>query len=364
MASPKLRPVSILDTFRMTRDAATITAALPQLAASAGDPSTFPIASPWSGSDLSRLVADDVFGPEAGANTRAAAMKIPAVARSRNLMCSTVARFPLVANRGAERIPTPGWMTSSADGSSPQLRIVWTVDDLMFYGWSCWIRENGADGFPGDVSRVPMGDWTVNADGRLEVNGIPVEDPRKVILIPRLHEGILSYGSDVLRDTQALYRIVRQRLENPAPQLDLHQTSGEPLSKPQKDDLLADWAAARKGANGGVAYTSPGLEIRELGKGDAEYMIEARNAASLDIARLIGVSANRIDATSAKASLNYETTTGRNLEFVDFDLALYMTPITARLSLDDVMPHGQSAAFDVADFTAQLPSTTGPTLED
>jgi phage portal protein BeeE len=93
-------------------------------------------------------------------------------------------------------------------------------------------------------------------------------------------------------------------------------------------------------------------------------MIAARNAASLDLARLIGVAASRIDATVDKGSLNYETTTGRNQEFVDFDLALYMTPITARLSLDDVVPRGTHVRFNLADFIAAAPSITGPVLKD
>ena len=51
-------------------------------------------------------------------------------------------------------------------------------------------------------------------------------------------------------------------------------------------------------------------------------------------------------------------------EFVDFDLALYMTPITARLSQDDVVPAGNRVAFDLADFTGKAPSLTGPVRED
>ena len=101
--------------------------------------------------------------------------------------------------------------------------------------------------------------------------------------------------------------------------------------------------------------------------GDAtgdQLLVEARNAASLDLARIIGISAGMLDATAPKASLNYETTTGRNQEFVDFDLALYLTPIVSRLSQDDIVPAGTRVAFDLADFMGQTPTLTGPTLED
>jgi hypothetical protein len=55
---------------------------------------------------------------------------------------------------------------------------------------------------------------------------------------------------------------------------------------------------------------------------------------------MIGVSAGRLDATTPKASLNYETQQGRNQELIDFDLDLYMGPIEERLSLDDCCPRG------------------------
>ena len=98
--------------------------------------------------------------------------------------------------------------------------------------------------------------------------------------------------------------------------------------------------------------------------GGENLLIEARNAAVLDLARLIGVHGGMVDATTPKASLNYETTSGRNEEFVDFDLALYMLPITSRLSLDDVTPHGTRIAFDTAAFTTVPTTPTGPATED
>lgn len=327
------------------------------------DPSTLPLTTPYATNELSRIAWLDYFGDDLPINTRAAAMRLPAIARARNLLVSTISRLPLQTLSGAQPVASqPAWQLATGDGSSPQLRTAWTVDDLLFYGWSCWWRERDGDELAA-ARRISPDDWGINDDLQVEVNGEPT-DPRNVIVIPGLHEGILSFGADVLSDTRDLYRMVRARLLNPTPQLDLHQTSGEPLSDEQIDALIARWAQARQGKNGGVAYTSPNLEINELGQGDAQLMIEARNAAAVDCARLVGVTASRVDATSPKASLNYETSTGRNQELVDFDLALYMTPITARLSLDDVSAPGERVAFDLADFISQAPSVTGPSLAD
>lgn len=330
------------------------------------DPSTFPIASPWSSSNLQRIVFDDIFGSELPANTREAAMRLATVARARNLVCATVSRLPLQVVTGQTPDPTPApWITSAAGGVSPQLRMAWTVDDLIFYGWSVWWRENDpATGLPLEVQRVNMGDWNITDDGVVEVNGVPAAADQ-VIVIPGLHEGILSFGVDVIDDARTLYRNVRQRIANPIPAVDLHQTTGNPLSTTERDDLIDAWTAARTGANGGVAYTSPQIEAREMGQAaDAQLMIEARNAAAVDLARLVGVHAGLVDATAPKASLNYETQTGRNQEFVDFDLALYLTPIAARLSLDDVTPAGTRIDFDLTDYTAPAPNPAGPGFED
>lgn len=342
-----------------------VTASIPP----ATDVNLLPIASPWSDNDLARIVFDDVFQGQAPVNTRQAAMRIPAVARARNLIVSTLCPLPLQVLRAdvvLEGPDEPSWTYRTDTATSPQHRLAWTIDDLIFYGWSCWWRTNGADGFPIACDRVARESWSVDADNRVIINGTAVRDDQ-VILIPGLHEGILTYGVDAIADTRRLYEIVRDRLENPVPALDLHQTEGEDLSADQRKQLVSDWRLARKSKGGGaVAYSNKAIEVRELGLAASgeQLLIEARNAAALDLARVVGVGASRIDATAPKASLNYETTSGRNQEFVDFDLALYMTPITARLSLDDVVPRGQRVALDKSDLVGLTPGTTGPVQED
>lgn len=338
------------------------------------DPSTLPFATPFGTSDLARVVFDDVWGDVAPENTRSAAVAIPALWRGLNLVKTSVAKVPLVVMRSAAREPSqPTWLTQTGDGSSPQQRMAWTVDDLVFYGYSCWQRFNNADGSLRAARRVNQGDWFVDlhvdeATGQSRtavfIDGRPVGD-NEAILIPGFHEGILSPGPcESIRDTRALYRNVRQRLDNPVPQINLEHQVGDPLSQPARDDLIGLWAQARRGRNGGVSYTSPGIKPVEMGAAGEQLLIEARNAAAVDAARLIGVTASRVDATSPKASLNYETTSGRNQEFIDFDIDLYMEPIAARLSLDDITVRGTRVAFDTTDLTQPVPSPTGPALED
>lgn len=330
------------------------------------DPSTLPFVTPWGSSDLQRIVFEDIFGSDVPNNTRDAAMRIPALARARNTMVSSIARNPLVAmRRDVVLDPSPSWMYTTDGGASPQLRMAWTVDDLIWFGRSCWWRRNGRDGFPLAADRVDIGDWTINDDNRVEVNGETITDERQVIVFFGMHEGVLGFGADAIGDIRALYASVRKRLRNPIPGIDLHQTGGRDLTDDEIDALILRWSKARDGENGAVGFTNPNIDARVLGGGDdGALMIDARNAAAVDAARMIGVSAGLIDATTPKASLNYETTQNRNAEFVDRDLNLYMDPITWRLSMDDVSPHGTRVAFDTSGFTGLTLPPTGPTLED
>lgn len=330
------------------------------------DPDMLPIVTPWSSSDFQRFLWQDIFGQAAPAGTRTEAMKLPPIARGRNLLTSTICRLPLRELEDQTPVAEqPPWITQTGDGSSPQLRTVWTVDDLIFYGWSCWWNTRDRDGTLAAAARLNQEDWSINSDMAVEVDGTVVRDPAQITVIPGLHEGILAYGAETIEDVRNLYKIVKARLLNPVPQLDLHYTGEGDLLDTEIDALIDRWAIARQGRNGGVGYTSRNIEAKELGGGgDAALMIAARNAAAVDLCRLIGISATHVDASGTEASLTYETTRGSNQELVDFDLALYMTPITARLSLDDISEPGRRVDFDVADFIAQTPSVTGPSLKD
>lgn len=328
------------------------------------DPSTFPIASPWVSGNLQRVMWNDMFGPDVEPpNTRTAAMSIPAVSRARNLICTALQRLPLLQLDGDTPTATqPGWITQTTDGTSPQHRAAWTADDLIFGGWSCWEFEPGGDQGPAAAGRLPTDMWEVDTDTRqVLVNGAPA---RNVILIPGFHEGILSFGQQAIRDTLGIYRAVSDRISTPVPPIHLRQVSGTPITDPDEiDRLTGQWARARR--KGGVGFSNQHIEVVPLNTdGGDSLMIEARNAAALDLARVIGVAGSRIDATVDKASLNYETTSGRNWEFLDQDLSLYTDPIAARLSMDDWTPPGTRVQFDTSAYTTLTPGPTGPALED
>src|SRR5690606_38149809 len=145
---------------------------------------------------------------------------------------------------------------------------------------------------------------------------------------------------------------------NPSAYLELHYTGDADLTDEQIDAHVARWAKARRGENGGVAWTNKVREVREHGTHETHLLVEGRNADAVDVSRLVASPASMADATNAGASLTYETTEGRNGEFVDYGVGLYMDAIAARLSMDDVVPRGWRTAFDTSELRALAPAPT------
>jgi Phage portal protein len=330
-------------------------------------PSGFPlrpqIGSPWSTGQLTAIVWADILGLDVLPPSRPEAMSVPAVARARNLLAGTVAGLPLRALRGQDLVqPQPTWLSRTDGPVSPWHRMCWTVDDILFSGWSLWAVQRDTDGFVIAADRVPPELWTWGPDGRTIVMDGQPADPTTVLLIPGPNEGILNFGGRAMREAAQLERAAANGAANPVPAVELHQTTDDTLTDAEADELRAKWAAAMVG--GGVAYTNSALQVIPHGTQPEQLLITGRNAAAVNMARLTNVPAAMLDATTAGSSLTYETVAGRNAEFIDYGVALYLEPIAARLSMDDVVPRGQRVAFDLADFTSPGPGPTGPVTED
>ena len=330
-----------------------------QAAAHLATPVTLDLVSPLAPSHNLARVLDgqvllDVFGPlEARPVTRAEAMAVPAVARARHVIAGTVARIPLRAYRRGvllEPEASPAWLTSTAGPVSGWHRNLWTADDHLFYGWSCWARTNQADGYPGRMDRVPMGRWSVDDVGRVLVaDALGVHklvDQRSVVLLPGPHEGILTAAATTIRHAADLQRAAAQAAKTPAAYLALRQTQGVALKRSSTDPsevtvqtTVDDWKAARNGLNGGVAFIPLGLEAQELGTFSEHLLTEGRNAAAVDVARVCSLPADLLDA-AGPSSLTYQTTRDNDLRAIQYGVGLYLSAQSAALSIDGVTPRG------------------------
>lgn len=339
------------------RDAIRAIAKAPATIAAAHDTLSGP-ASPWAQwpSHLAHIDVPDWVDGYEWPLTRAEALRIPAVMRARKLLCGTGARMPMrVCTAPSTPMPVqPRWVDRTDGALSPFHRGAMMIDDLMFYGWTLLAVTRAADLTVDALDYVPWDRWEFDADGRILIEGVPAA-PGTVCAVPGPDEGLLRFGSRAIRHADELTAIAERAARTPVPNIELHDTSDRPMTDADIDKLIGRWAAARRGANGGVSYTNKSVEVRAHGQQNSDLLIEARNAATVDIARAVGIPAAMLDATAAEAALTYETTQGRNAEFMDYGLAPILAAICGRLGQDDITPTGAHVEVDLTGFTSLAP---------
>lgn len=319
------------------------------------------LGSPWVTSDLSTVLVD-LIGTEGVPLTRDAAMRVPAVSRARNVVCPTLGRVPFIVSGTTS--PETLAFVEQPDPAQPRfLTMTWTYDDCLFYGVAWWqVTSRYASGRPKTGRRILPGGVTRQDGGGWQVYGKSV-DPSELIRIDGPHEGILNYASTTLRQAAELEAAALKNAKNPIPALDLHQTQGVTLDPVERQQLVTDWAKARQGENGGVAYTSPNIEAKVLGQPAELLLSKGRNSAAVDVARHVSIPADSIDASVEHASMTYNTTETRMRALIDFGLASYGAAVTSRLSMLDVTPRGSRVELDYSTITAVAdsnPATPAP----
>lgn len=329
------------------------------------DPQQLAISSPWTGSNLSRVVLADLAGIRLEDVDRADCMAVPAVARGRGLIVGHLSRLPLKlwdAATDTEQ-PTPRWLTSTNTLQSPRARLAWTLDDLIFTGLSLWVVERNDDQIT-DAVRVPRTEWSTDPDTLgVIVRGVPVTDPSTVVLFEGLQEGLCVMASREIRGMLDMSQAWRKRVESPIPNVALKQTDpNAQLTEDEIDDLVDDWEAARR--RGVTAFLPYGVDLEALGQVAADLYVEGRNAGRLDAANFLQVPANLLEGSMATASLTYTTQEGRRSDFIDSCLAYWAGPIESRLSMDDVCPDGTAVRFDFSSLTSSIAPATLPSTED
>lgn len=361
--------MGVLDrVFRRVNTAHMLTASLPTSSPYSPTPQLpqMLIADLYDDGDLAKL-----------AMTREEAMRIPAVARSRNLLISTIAARPLRALRHDEATRTDvdittehPWLYRTNTAVSPYERMAWTVDDLIFYGCSVWLLDRGAPAADGrrpilNAEWLPTHRWEivlVDGEHRLEVDGMPIADDR-FLLINSPFEGLLNIAQDTLRGGRYIEKAWVGRIRNPIPLIDLHYMDDDQQDEAEVKKLVDNWSAARMRDNGAVGSTPHNVQLNVLGDVKHELFVEGRNAIRTDIGSFLNVRVAMIDGTIGVDSLTYTTKDGEKNSFYEFDVPFWTDPIVARLSLDDVVPRGTRIRFDMYD-AHNLPTPTGPTVQD
>lgn len=277
--------------------------------------------------------------------TREEALEIPGVARVHHMIVSKLAQLELFAVdvNGVEvprdNQPTAFYRTDL--GEPPEFRMWCTADDLYFYGKSLWLTTRGSLGQLMSASWCPEARWEVS-NGQVFIDEQLARPGTFILFNIPLWSGMLNMGRRTLHGARDIERAWTSRMKTPPSLVELSVTD-ESVTQDEIDDYQQRWLAKR--ANGGmvVGATPPGIELKVHSNslGPADLFLQARDSIRTDIGSHSSVDGGMADSTASSQSLTYETNAGQRADFYEFDLPFWTTPITARLSMDDVVPRGQ-----------------------
>lgn len=292
--------------------------------------------------------------------TREQAMSVPALARARNIICSSIASLPL-----------EGY--SKFDGShiepvqaiwQPDARITgsavyaWLAEDLLFYGVGYGLILDAYSA--SDGSRVRQ--WTRIAPNRIipklnnnateiigyELDGVltPPSGIGSIIRFDGLDEGVLSRAGRTIRAALELEKAAELYAKEPVPTMVL-KSNGTNLTPERITKLLNSWRESR--ASRSTAFLNADVELQALGIDPVKLQLnEARQYVALEIARATGIPAYFISAETT--SMTYSNSVNERKSLIDFSLRPILTAIEQRLSMPDFTPYGTEIRFSVDDF--------------
>ena len=295
--------------------------------------------------------------------SRQVALSIPAVKTCRDLIVGTVVQLGIFRYRGGERLE-PGYLLSKPDPSTTwPATIGGTVDDLIFRGRAYWhVLDRDSEGFPSRARWTPVDDVTPQTSSPGGAYAVltgyriaGVREPVAVADVIRYDSplpGVLDVGGPTLSAALELEAAARRLAGVELPAGTLTNEGGE-LSDEEARTIVADFQEARR-TNGiawlqGVSYQREAVSSADL------QMIEARANVATDVARLFNVPVAMIGASpSGNASaLLYQNLSSQLAILVALAVAPHLR--TAEATLSDVLPRGQSCAFDVQTFLRSDP---------
>jgi HK97 family phage portal protein len=305
-----------------------------------------------------QLVGGILFGTTTA--TRESFMAVPAAARARNIICSTIGSLPLEQyNHFTNEHVRPNRVIMQPDPRVAGSAIyAWIAEDLLLYGVAYGMVMDAYAST--DASRIRA--WTRIAPNRVfaSLNALSTEidyytvDGKRVppfglgslIVFNGLDEGILNRAGRTIKAAAELEKAAEMYAKEPMPQMVL-KSNGTNLTPERISRLLSSWTQSRQTRS--TAFLNADVELQALGFDPAKLQLnEARQYLALEIARASGIPASFVSAETT--SMTYSNTLGERKALIDFSLRPILTAIEQRLSQADFCPNGIETRFDIDDF--------------
>ncbi|GEP40606.1 hypothetical protein NPS01_42690 [Nocardioides psychrotolerans] len=290
---------------------------------------------------------------------RREAIQVPAVKRSRDLVCGTLGGLPLDLFDG-NRQPVAQSPFAQPERNVPRSVTMTRLFEDMFFEEIAWwqVTERywapaGQLGYPMYFKRLAPGRVQVDDErDRVYVDGKEASQ-RDLIRFDSPTDGLLKAGARAIRTCLALDVAAANASDGvPAVQYFMPTEGADPAEDDEIQELLDAAQEARRRRS--IGYVPASLKLVDGTWDPAKLqLVEQRQHAVLEIARVSGVDPEELGVSTT--SRTYSNQFDRRKAFTDFTLGLYRQAVEDRLSMGDVTPRGQYAKFSLDAFLRSDP---------
>lgn len=290
----------------------------------------------------------------------ATALACPPVTRAVDLYTTAFLRLSWISGHA----PTLAWLGVPTGSVPARIRDARTLQDLILHNRALWLCGRGEGGQITAAAHIPTEHWGHSAEGRLMFQDQEVPDvalAHFIVFHGAKPVSFLETAQVTLQHYAAVAQTMLDRSETP---IALHELKvkneysglepGDPGYEKEHDPLLQaqqNYGAARGKRGGAVTITPRDVDlIVHQVQDDGQMLLGARDAVRKDVANFLNINASMLDGASS--SSDYANTLQNRNEFLELSLALFLAPITERLSMDDITPAGTSVALNLPQFDA------------
>lgn len=294
------------------------------------------------------------------------ALTLPTVSRATDLMGSMIGELSLKhytkqwTGEKYEEIylPNDPWM-DQLDPTVPQQFVLANLfRDLFFYGRAfLWVSSRRADdNRPATFQWLPAANIvTPDQPGpqyfampdTVEFNGVII-DKTNVITFLSPSVGLVWTGNRAISIALHLDQYAdRMAIREQVPGY-LQQKGGETMSGDELSALASSWASLRQDGDT-IGALNDYVEFVEYKRDPSEVNANQRQYQALELARLCSVPAYLVNAPTPGASMTYQNAQQARQDLWLFGAAQYARAISARLSMNDILPRGRFVEFNIED---------------
>jgi len=292
--------------------------------------------------------------------TREQAMSVPALARARNIICSTIASLPIETyNHFTKQHLRPARVLMQPDPRiAGSATYAWLCEDLLFTGYAyAQVLDSYSDSdgarvraftrvAPNRVSYQLNSNQTEILFYRVDGAEVPLFGQNALIVFSGLDEGVLNRAGRTIKAALELEKAAEMYAKEPLPTMVL-KSNGTNLTPERITRLLESWKASR--ATRSTAFLNADVELQALGFDPKSLqMNEARQYLATEICRAVGIPASFVSAEMT--SMTYSNMIAERKALIDFSLRPLLTVLEQRLSQSDFVPNGVEVRFDMDDF--------------